>query len=301
MKITPIEIRQHTFQRTLRGYDTEDVTAFLTSLSNEWERVLNENKMLKMQLEIAEKELNKLREVELTMFRMLKNAEDTSAQMTEQAKVAAEAYINEARQKSEELVNEARQKSEEYINESRKRGNMLLMDAENQAKYVRDEIMGEFKNHERDFKAIEKYRDNLLVQLKTLANNTTDSIERFEKKFAQITFKEKIGDLKDQVGTSLKVNEEAQKARLEAEKAAETVEEEAQNAVEGTENVVAEVAAETTEQVEETVADAQEVAESVVETANEAVENITDEVAEIAQSETTEEKSTEKGSFFDNI
>jgi cell division initiation protein len=99
MKITPIEIRQHTFQRGLRGYDVEEVAAFLTSLSNEWERVLNENKMLKMQLEIAEKELSKLREVELTMFRMLKTAEDTSAQMTEQAKTAAEVHIEDARQK----------------------------------------------------------------------------------------------------------------------------------------------------------------------------------------------------------
>jgi len=197
MKITPIEIRQHTFQRGLRGYDTEEVTAFLTSLSNEWERVSNENKMLKMQLEIAEKELNKLREVELTMFRMYKNAEDTSTQMTEQAKTAAEQYIEEARQKGEELINDTRKKS-----------NMLIIDAENQAKYVREEIVGEFKSHERDFKAMEKYRDNLVVQLKTLANNTFDSIERFEKKFSQNAIKEKINDLKAQVDFSLKTSEE---------------------------------------------------------------------------------------------
>lgn len=299
MKITPIEIRQHTFQRTLRGYDTEEVTAFLTSLSNEWERVLNEHKMLKMQLEIAEKELNKLREVELTMFRMLKNAEDTSAQMTEQAKVAAEAYINEARQKSEELVNEARQKSEEYINESRKKGNILLMDAENQAKYVRDEIMGEFKNHERDFKAIEKYRDNLIVQLKTLANNTSDSIERFEKKFAQNTFKEKFNELKEQVGDSLKINEEAQKARLEAENEAEEitpdpVSDTAQEVITNTEEVGAE---EIATAVEETVSETPE--ETVTEAAES--EEANSEGTTTEEQAPTGEKTTDKGSFFDNI
>lgn len=212
MKITPIEIRQHTFQRGLRGYDVEEVVAFLTSLSNEWERVLNENKMLKMQLEIAEKELNKLREVELTMFRMYKTAEDASAQMTEQAKSAAEQYIEEARTRGEELINEAR-----------KRSNMLIIDAESQAKYVREEIVGEFKGHERDFKAMEKYRDNLVVQLKTLANNTFDSIERFEKKFSQNTIKEKIDGLKAQVDDSLKTTEQLHKARLETEKIAEEI------------------------------------------------------------------------------
>ncbi len=196
MKITPIEIRQHTFQKSLRGYDIDEVMAFLNSLSNEWERVMNEQKMLKMQLELAEKELNKLRDVELTMFRMLKTAEDTSSQMTDQAKNAAEHYIGEARQKAEEI-----------IGESRKKANMVVVDAENQSKYVREEILAEFKNHERDFKAMEKYRDNLLVQLKTLANNTNDSIERFEKKFAQNTLKEKIGDLREQVADSIKTNE----------------------------------------------------------------------------------------------
>ena len=197
MKITPIEIRQHTFQKSLRGYDIDEVMAFLNSLSNEWERVMNEQKMLKMQLELAEKELNKLRDVELTMFRMLKTAEDTSSQMTDQAKNAAEHYIGEARQKAEEI-----------IGESRKKANMVVVDAENQSRYVREEILAEFKNHERDFKAMEKYRDNLLVQLKTMANNTNDSIERFEKKFAQNTLKEKIGDMREQVTDSIK-NKEA--------------------------------------------------------------------------------------------
>jgi cell division initiation protein len=257
MKITPIEIRQHTFQRGLRGYDVEEVAAFLTSLSNEWERVLNENKMLKMQLEIAEKELNKLREVELTMFRMLKTAEDTSAQMTEQAKTAAEHYIEEARQKGEELVNEARKKS-----------NMLVIDAESQAKYVREEIMSEFKNHERDFKAMEKYRDNLVVQLKTLANNTVDSIERFEKKFAQNTIVEKFEELKLQVSDSLKANE----ATIE------------------------DVAEEVPEEVEETTVE--NAAEST-ESASEPIEEIQEEAPAEIKPDTP--KAAEEGSFFDQI
>ncbi|TAE38763.1 MAG: DivIVA domain-containing protein [Runella slithyformis] len=263
MKITPIEIRQHTFQRVLRGYDTEEVTAFLTSLSNEWERVLNENKMLKMQLEIAEKELNKLRELELTMFRMLKTAEDTSSQMTEQAKTAAEQYINDARQKGEEIIGEAR-----------KRGNILISDSENQAKYVREEVLSEFKNHERDFKAMEKYRDNLIVQLKTLANNTTDSIERFEKKFSQAVLKGKMDDLQGQVNHSVQTDEASQKARLTAQ-----------------------------EESNETPADA-----VVEEIANEAeqdpiVEAVADEeTPEIIETTVViEEKPADEGSFFDQI
>lgn len=280
MKITPIEIRQHTFQKVLRGYDAEEVSAFLTSLSNEWERVLNENKMLKMQLEIAEKELSKLREVELTMFRMLKTAEDTSAQMTEQAKTAAELYIEDARQKGEELVNEARKKS-----------NMLIMDAENQVKYVREEIIGEFKNHERDFKAMEKYRDNLVVQLKTLANNTVDSIERFEKKFSQNAIKEKFEDLKTQITESLKADSEIKKARIEAENLVE--------GIVGNEPITADT---DTEEQPTASFDSENAAEEVIETPSAEIEEETSEDNE-APRETKKEdkKAPEEGSFFDQI
>ncbi|WP_428655589.1 DivIVA domain-containing protein [Runella sp.] len=291
MKITPIEIRQHTFQRVLRGYDVEEVGAFLTSLSNEWERVLNENKMLKMQLEIAEKDLNKLREVELTMFRMLKTAEDTSAQMTEQAKVAAEQYIEDARQKGEELINEARKKS-----------NMLVVDAESQSKYVREEILGEFKNHERDFKAMEKYRDNLIVQLKALANNTVDSIERFEKKFSQVTIKEKFDDLRIQVSDSLKIGADVQKARLESEKAVEEViagEPETpttEDPIAATEN---EPIAETEKEVTNTTEAAE--TETTEDHKEEESTEVTSKTAEDEEKPDKDKKAQEEGSFFDQI
>lgn len=282
MKITPIEIRQHTFQKVLRGYDAEEVTAFLTSLSNEWERVLNENKMLKMQLEIAEKELSKLREVELTMFRMLKTAEDTSAQMTEQAKTAAEHYIEDARQKGEELVNEARKKS-----------NMLIMDAENQVKYVREEIIGEFKGHERDFKAMEKYRDNLVVQLKTLANNTVDSIERFEKKFSQNAVKEKFEDLKTQITESLKADSEIKKARLEAENLVE--------GIVGDESIADDTEASAEEQVVAST-DSETPTDEAAETPSaETEEETTDENENPSENKKEDKKAPEEGSFFDQI
>ncbi|HEY5823450.1 MAG TPA: DivIVA domain-containing protein, partial [Cyclobacteriaceae bacterium] len=53
MKVTPLEIRQKTFERTLRGYDKDEVNAFLTSLSQEWERMQDEMKELRVKQELA--------------------------------------------------------------------------------------------------------------------------------------------------------------------------------------------------------------------------------------------------------
>ncbi|ADB41800.1 DivIVA domain-containing protein [Spirosoma linguale] len=193
MKITPIEIRQHTFEKGLRGYKTEEVDAFLASLSQEWERLTGEYKMLKMQLELAEKELGKLKEVEMTLFRTLKTAEDTSVQITDQANKAGEKYIDEARQKADEMLADAR-----------KRSALMVQDAENQARYLKDNILNDIKSLEHDFKALESYKENLAVQIRTLASNAVDSVDRFEKKFSRQNLKGKIDDVTAQLTDELK-------------------------------------------------------------------------------------------------
>ena len=202
MKITPIEIRQHSFEKGFRGYITEEVDAFLGSLSNEWERVMNESKMMKMQLEIAERDLNKLKEVEMQLFRSLKTADEDREQIVGHANQAAQATLNEAQTKAEELLKEAHQKAAEIETDARRKASITRLDAENQAKFLREDLLNELKSQDRDLKGMERYRDNLLVQLRSLANNTTDSLERFEKKFLKGTVAEKISEVKTQISES---------------------------------------------------------------------------------------------------
>ncbi|GAB2573555.1 DivIVA domain-containing protein [Spirosoma areae] len=201
MKITPIEIRQHTFEKGLRGYKTEDVDAFLSSLSQEWERVTGDYKMLKMQLELAEKELGKLKEVEMTLFRTLKTAEDTSAQITEQANKAGEKYISETKIKADELLADAR-----------KRSTLMVQDAENQARYLKDNILNDLKSLEHDFKALEGYKENLATQIRSLASNAVDSVDRFEKKFVKQNLKGKIDEVAHQIKEELQQADEKKQA-----------------------------------------------------------------------------------------
>ena len=52
MRITPLDIRQKTFEKNFRGYEKDEVNAFLLTLSQEWERVLDENKECRIKLEV---------------------------------------------------------------------------------------------------------------------------------------------------------------------------------------------------------------------------------------------------------
>jgi cell division initiation protein len=172
MKITPLEIRQHEFEKTFRGYNIEEVESFLVNLSQEWERVLNESKMLRMQLEIAEKEANKLREIEMTLYKTLKTAEDTSTMITDQANQQADKHIQETKLHNEKLLIDAQQKA-----------NGIIRQAEEQARYIKEEVLGDVKVLERDFRAMDHYKTNLLVQMRSLSTSTLEHVQRFEDKF----------------------------------------------------------------------------------------------------------------------
>ncbi|MEO0640358.1 MAG: DivIVA domain-containing protein, partial [Bacteroidota bacterium] len=76
--ITPIEIRQQSFKRALRGYDKDEVDAFLLALSQEWEHQLEAYRSLKEELEKTQSKYNTLKEVEDILHKTLMQAEQSS-------------------------------------------------------------------------------------------------------------------------------------------------------------------------------------------------------------------------------
>ncbi len=280
MKITALEIRQHEFEKTFRGYNIEEVDNFLSNLAQEWERILNDSKMLRMQLEIAEKEANKLREIEMTLFKTLKTAEDTSTMITEQASQQAEKNISEAKLKGEDIIQTAQAKAAAIIRQ-----------AEDRANYVKEEVLGEVKGLERDFRAMDQYKNNLMVQMRSLANATIDHVDRFENKFDKegidAKFKEATTMLETEEDMPLEVvnsTVEAEVPQVEAlaEEINENVEETTAQTTESVENAVAEVSESVEQTVEKTVSEpiteavesVEAVAENTVERVNETVESI---------------------------
>lgn len=170
MKITPLEIRNQQFDKTnFRGYSIEEVDAFLGNLSLEWERIVNESIMLRMQLDMAEKEAAKFREIQMTLIKTLKTAEDTGNMITEQANLQAEKTLQEAASKSEQILTEA------YAESQR-----LKEETEKEIHQRKEGISNEIQDLERNCRTLEHYRNNLLVQLKTLANTTLEHVESFD-------------------------------------------------------------------------------------------------------------------------
>jgi cell division initiation protein len=188
MKISAIDIRKHTFEKIFRGYNPDEVDAFLNSLSQEWERFSSENSMLKMRLDYAEKELSKLKDIESTLFRTLKSAEDVSRQIEQEAVESADKRIGESKELASSLIEEAENRTHQ-----------IILETENRLKKFKEDFALEIKNQERDFKAIENFRDNLVVQLSSLANNTLETVERFESKYDKESVLNKMEEIKQHI------------------------------------------------------------------------------------------------------
>jgi len=167
MRITPIEIRQKTFERNFRGYEKDEVNAYLLTLSQEWERIADENKELRIKLEATEREVNKLREVESSLYKTLKTAEDTGANVIEQARIAAELHLRESQLKADAILNEAKIKARNTIEES-----------EDRARVIVDEMEDRLQMLVENYKKLETSREDLLINLRRLANDALDRVER---------------------------------------------------------------------------------------------------------------------------
>lgn len=182
MKITPIEIRQKSFEKkAFGGYDKDEVTAFLQALSQEWEKVNNEMRELKLRLEMAEKEVSQLRQVENSLFKTLKTAEDTGSHIVEQARKDAELKIKEAQLKADEILTDARNQAK-----------LMVQKADAKAKNLLQELLNEMKKIRQECVMLEDYRDNLIAELRNMAYSMLDKANRSENKNILENFNTKI-------------------------------------------------------------------------------------------------------------
>jgi cell division initiation protein len=187
MKITPLEIRQKTFEKAFRGLDKDEVYAFLTTLSQEWEKMLDEKKELSIKLEATQKEVEKLREVENSLFKTLKTAEDTGANMIDQATKAAKLHMRETEIKAEALMSDARNKAKAMIEEAEVRTKGTMEDMEEHMRHLAQ-----------IYRSIENAREDLISGIKGAAQDALEKTDRLTKQIKNIDIDSKLLEARKQ-------------------------------------------------------------------------------------------------------
>ncbi len=167
MKITALDIRQKTFEKSFRGVDKDEVQAFLSMVSQQWERLGDENRELRLKLEHAQHDVQKMREVESSLYRTLKTAEDTGNSITEQAQRDADLRRREAQLLAEQTLAEARQRARAIVDEAHQTAEKTVAD-------MQKEVSG--LGHE--CQQLEQQFDTLVRDLHHLASDALEKVER---------------------------------------------------------------------------------------------------------------------------
>lgn len=109
MKLTPLEIKQQQFEKSLRGFDVADVQAFLTLVSNEYEHLLSKNKELEEQIEKLSDRVRHYERVEEALHETLQTTKESVAQKMDNARLEAKNTTDKAQMEAEAIITEANQ------------------------------------------------------------------------------------------------------------------------------------------------------------------------------------------------
>jgi cell division initiation protein len=107
MKITPLEIRQMTFQKVFRGYPPFEVDSFLESLADEVEQILHENVASKEKLEEQDQKILELKKTEGALTDTLLTAQKAIEGIRNSAHKEGELIVRQAEIQAEEITGEA--------------------------------------------------------------------------------------------------------------------------------------------------------------------------------------------------
>lgn len=110
MRITPLDIQQKQFPMKFRGFDVEEVYAFLEVVREEMEDILRENASLKEAVQRAENQIKEFKDMESTLRETLITAQNMVEDYKTNARKEAELLVREAELRAETMLKDAQEK-----------------------------------------------------------------------------------------------------------------------------------------------------------------------------------------------
>ena len=130
MKLTPLDIRKHDFKKSMRGYDPDEVEAFMSMVSDELELLIREKNQLNDETIKLRTQLKDYQDVEQSLRETLVKAQNTVEESRANSRREAEIIIHEAELQAEHILKEAKEQLRELGHEIE----MLEMQKESFAK-----------------------------------------------------------------------------------------------------------------------------------------------------------------------
>ncbi len=108
MKLSVLNIKNQEFNTSIKGYNKEEVTAFLERIAEEFELLQTENDRLKKENDVFKEQNKKYRKMEEHLQNTLVSAQETSSKAVESAKKQTALIIREAELRANQIVEKAK-------------------------------------------------------------------------------------------------------------------------------------------------------------------------------------------------
>ena len=222
MPLTPADVHNVAFSKPpigKRGYNEDEVDAFLDLVEAELARLIEENNDLRNQVEELDQQLSSVPidvgrssrppepprptmmaavpppapvmvehtgpggDHHVQAAKVLGLAQEMADRLTGEAKAEADGMLGEARTKSEQLLSEARVKSDSMVNEARNRAETMLNDARTRAETMERQSREKAVSLERDAQRKHSELLGAINQEKNALEKKIDELRTFEREY----------------------------------------------------------------------------------------------------------------------
>lgn len=116
MRLSPLLIKKQEFNKSMRGYNIDEVQTFLEKVAAELEEVLNEKEQLELEVQKLNEKVNEFQKIEKNLQDTLSQAQESSAKTLESVKKQTGLLLREAEVKASQLIENARDNANEIRN-----------------------------------------------------------------------------------------------------------------------------------------------------------------------------------------
>ena len=139
--MTPIDIQQYQFRKSVWGFDVQEVRRFLDTLAQQLAERMRETNTLKTELKRTECALQEHRDRETSLREAMLTAQRAIDEIREQAQKEAEVMVAEAELRAEKLLHTAQKRVTKVLED--------VADLKRQKVRALEELRGVLRTHER--------------------------------------------------------------------------------------------------------------------------------------------------------
>jgi cell division initiation protein len=158
------------FSKGFRGYDVAEVQAYVNSVDQFAAESAQNEKLMQEKIQQLELEVNRLREVESSLFRAMKLAEEAQVHWQQKVEKESEGILADAKKKANALIAESEQ--------SVKKAALLV---ENERKQLLAQAEQELKEKQREMGRLEAVQQAFAEQMLELSQQTIDQLAKWKK------------------------------------------------------------------------------------------------------------------------